>query len=291
MRWLFLVMMAALTGMGCANCQKIQQQFDTCQTTLTDQDLIIKTKESTIRQKDQEIVGLKETITTLKSDVAELNRQLNISSSEKGRYDDRLKSITFSVREFIKKQMRDNRSFLTDIALEDFIGNELINREHSGEDAIFIIDVSHPIPEAGQINGIGGYFSGSADMIVKLLRPVGKDYVVTYEINLTVNIDQAGKHYLDFNNPLIVEKGDIIAYYFPDTVNVPFDSGIGTTAYSKMKSDKFKQGGRLDADDIWHEGQTTRKYSLSYYGIFNTKPKAGALSRPAKLKKWDILAR
>lgn len=293
MKWLFLFIMSSMLGLGCANCQKIQQQFDTCQTTLTDQDFIIKKQESTLRQNDQKIAELKETIATMESDIAELNRKLKISSSEKGRYDDRLKSITFSVRKFIKKQIQDNRTFLTDIAMDDFIGNELIKREHSGESGIFIVDVSHPVPGSGQINGIGGYFSGSADMIVKLLRPVGKNYVVTYEKNLAVKTDRTGKHYIDFDNPLFVEKNDVIAYYFPKTVNVPYDSGIGTTAYSKMKSDKFKQGGPVEADDIWHKGETLRKYSLSYYGIFNTKPKAVHLNlnKIENLGKWDTMAK
>ncbi len=272
MRWIFLFILVAMTTIGCAaNCQNIQQQLDACQATLTDQDFIIKKQESTIRQKDQKIAEHKEAIEKISADNAELNRRLNISSNEKGRYDERIKDIASSVREFIKQQMRDNRNFLTGIALEDFIGNELIERAHTGDDKIIIINVAHPVPSGGQINGVGGYFSGPADIIIKLLRPVGNDYIVIYNKQVQVAAEEPGKKYIDFDSPFIVKKGDVIAYYFPDTVNVPYDSDIGTNTYSKMRSDKYQHGDRIAADDIWHTDQPKRKYSLNYYGIFYTR--------------------
>jgi len=272
MRWIFLFILTATTTMGCAaNCQKVQQELNTCQVTLTDQDYIIKKQESTLRQKDQKIAEQKESIEKMGADIAELNRQLNISSSEKGRYDERIKNIASSVREFIKQQMRDNRNFLTGIALEDFIGNELIERAHSDEENILVVDVSNPVPSGGQINGVGGYFSGSADIIVKLLRPSGNDYIVIYNKQVTVETDEPGKKYIDFVSPFIVKKGDVIAYYFPGPVNVPYDSDIGTNTYSKIRSDKFGHGDRMAAADIWHTDEIKRKYSLNYYGIFYTR--------------------
>jgi len=272
MRWIFLCILIAMTTIGCAaNCQNVQQQLDTCQVTLTDQDYIIKKQESTIRQKDQKIVDQKETIEKMGADIAELNRRLNISSNEKGRYNERIKNIASSVREFIKQQMRDNRNFLTDIALEDFIGNELIEREHSGEEKMLIVNVSHPVPSGGQINGVGGYFTGSADIVIKLLRPVGNDYIVIYNKQVQVDAEEPGKKLIDFDSPFIVKKGDVIAYYFPGNVNAPYDSDIGTNTYSKMRSDKYAHGDRIAAGDIWNADQIKRKYSLNYYGIFYTR--------------------
>lgn len=290
MRWLFVCMMAALTGLGCAaNCKNIQQQLDTCQATITDQDFIIKKQESTMRQKDQQADELKNKIHTLETQIAELNRRLNISSSEKGRYDERIKNITYSVREFLRDQMRETRNFLTDVSLEDFIGNELIERGHSGETELFIVDVLHPVPSEGQINGIGGYFLTSADIVIKLIRPVGKDYVVIYDKQVRAEVNSPGKLNIDFDSPFIVQKSDIIAFYFPGTVNVPYDVDIGTDTYSRMKSDKYKHGDKIADDDIWHAEQIKRKYSLNYYGVFNTKPDFQA--DPSKLDKWDTLKR
>lgn len=272
MRWIFLFILVAMTTIGCAaNCQKVQQELNTCQATQTDQDYIIKKQESTLRQKDQKISEQHESIKKMGTDIAELNRQLNISSSEKGRYDERIKTIASSVREYIKKQMQDNRNFLTGIALEDFIGSELIERAHSEEENILVVDVSNPIPSGGQINGIGGYFTGSADIVVKLLRPSGNDYIVIYNKQVQVETEAPGSKYIDFDSPFIVKKGDVIAYYFPGSVNVPYDSDIGTNAYSKMRSDKFGHGDRMAAADIWHADEIKRKYSLNYYGIFYTR--------------------
>lgn len=273
MRWIFLFILVAMTTIGCAaDCQKIQLELNTCQTTLSDQDFIIKKQESTLRQKDQKIAEQEETISKMGADIAELNRQLNISTNEKGRYDERIRNIASSVREFIKQQMRDNRNFLTDIALEDFVGNELIEREHSGEDNILIINVDSPVPSGGQINGIGGFFTGPADIVIKLLRPVGSDYIVIYNKQVQVDAEATpGKKYIDFDSPFIVKKGDIIAYYFPGPVNVPYDSNIGINTYTKMRSDKYGHSDRIAAADIWHEDQVKRKYSLNYYGIFYTR--------------------
>ncbi|MFZ2633520.1 MAG: hypothetical protein WA081_20030 [Desulfosalsimonadaceae bacterium] len=272
MRWIFLFVLVAMTTIGCAaNCQNVQQQLDTCKTTLTDQDFIIKKQESSIREKDQKIAEQNKTIEKLGLDIAELNRQLNISSDEKGRNDARVREINTKVREFMQKQMRDNTNFLTDIALEDFIGEELMPRQHTGDEKLIIIDVAHPVPSGGQINGIGGYFRGPSDVVIKLLRPVGNDYVVIYTKELTFDAGNPGKKTIDFESPFIVKKGDVIAYYFPGPVNVPYDVNIGINTYTEMESDEYAQGDRIAAEDIWHKDQTKRKYSLNYYGIFYTR--------------------
>jgi hypothetical protein len=127
------------------------------------------------------------------------------------------------------------------------------------------------VPSQGQINGIGGYFTGACDIHIKLLRPVGNDYIVTYSKPLKVEAAEPGERLIDFDQPIIARKGDIIAYYFSGPVNVPFDSALGIPSYFKMGSDKYQKGDRVAADDIWQSDQTKRKYSLNYYGIFYTK--------------------
>lgn len=272
MKWIFLFSLVAMTTIGCAaNCQNIQQQLDSCQATLTDNDFVINKQESTLRQKDQKIAEQNETIKKMGTDIAELNRRLNISSNEKGRNNERIRNIASSVREYIKQQMKNNRNFLTGIALEDFIGNELIERAHSGDEKMLIVNMAHPIPSGGQINGVGGYFTDAADIVIKLLRPVGNDYIVIYDKQVRVDAAAPDEKYIDFDSPFIVKKGDVIAYYFPGPVNVPYDSDIGTNTYSPIRSDKYAHGDRIAAEDIWHTDQIKRKYSLNYYGIFYTR--------------------
>jgi len=271
MRMTFLLMMIGIFSVGCANCKNIQDQFDACQKTLTDQDLIIKNKDSTIRQKDQDLKDKDDSIKKLELQIVELNRRLSITSSEKGVNDDRIKNISFLVREYIKDQIRKNKDFLSAVELEDFIGNELIKREYSGEAGLFIIDTANPVPSDGQINGVGGYFLGSTEVVVKLLRPMGKDYIVTESKNLNFDLDKAGKSYIDFDNPLIVKKDDIMAFYFPKSVTVPYDSGFGVSTYSSLKEDKYESGGKIAAEELQATNQVKRKYSLNYYGIFIQK--------------------
>lgn len=204
-------------------------------------------------------------------DIAELHRQINILSTEKGRTSERARDIATAVREYIKNQMRDQRNFLTNIALEDFIGDALIERANTGEENIMVVHVAHPVPSGGQVNGIGGYFNGSGNLVVKLLRPTGNDFIVIYDKQISVSVETPGEQPIDFDSPFIVKKGDIIAYYFPGPVIVPHDINIGTTAYLKMRSDQYPHGSRVASADIWREGQPLRKYSLNYYGIFYTR--------------------
>jgi len=279
MRWgIIFISLAMIVGTGCATNQAMQQKLDQCQQSLSDQDLLITKQESTIRQKEQKIKDQNSSIQNLEAQVAELNRRLNISSTEQSRYNARIRRISSSVREFIKDQIRDQRNFLTDIALEDFIGNPLIARENTDAANNMIINVAHPVPSQGQINGIGGYFTGPCEVYIKLLRPVGKDYVVTYSKALTIDAAEPGERLIDFEQPIIARKGDIVAYYFPGPVPVPFDSELGIPSYFKMRSDKYQNGDRVKADDIWRSDQTKRKYSLNYFGIFYTKVSESAES-------------
>jgi len=260
-----------MVGMGCATCPEVRQQLDQCQQSISAQDMVIADKDSIIRQKDQKIEKQKEAIAMLEAHVADLRRRLNISSTEQSSYNERIRRISSSVREFIKQQIRDERNFLTDIALEDFVGNPLVNRRNTDDKNNMIIDVAHPVPSQGQINGIGGYFTGSCKIHVKLLRPVGNDYIVTCNKPIAVQAANPGKQLIDFDKPIIANKGDIIAYYFPGPVKVPFDGALGINSYFKLDADAYENGNRVEAGDIWRSDQEKRKYSLNYYGIFYTR--------------------
>lgn len=265
MKIFFLLAVLLITGVGCAtNCQNVQKNFDDCQSTLTDQDFIIKKQESTLRQQATQIQ-------TYESNIAELTRQLNISSDEKRTYDERIRKIASEVRGFMQKQMRDNRDFLTGIVFDDFIGNELIPRESSGDNRVLIVEVANPVPSGGHIKGIGGYFLDSGEIVVKLLRKSEKDYMVVHSMSIRVEIQKPGKQFIDFDSPLIIKPGDIIAYYFPGPVFVPYDRDVGVVSYQELQSDDYPSGSRVSEDDIWKKNQANRKYSLNYYGIFYRK--------------------
>lgn len=271
MRWMIIFISLAMIGTGCATNQSLQRELDQCRESLSGKDSLIAKQESAIRQKEQKIEDQKESIAILEEQMADLNRRLSISSSEQSSYGERIRRISASVREFIKQQIRDERNFLTDIALEDFIGNPLIKRENTDSDNNMIVDVANPVPSQGQINGIGGYFTGSCEIHIKLLRPVGNDYIVASDKRIQVEAKTPGKQLIDFDQPVIARKGDIVAYYFPGPVNVTFDSQLGINAYFRIRSDRYRSGDRIEADDLWQSEQEKRKYSLNYYGVFYTK--------------------
>lgn len=265
MKWFFLLAALLMAGAGCAaNCQKIQQELDSCRNTLKDQDFIIKKQDSTIRQQENQIQ-------TYEANLAELNKHLAISSREKGTYEERIRKISSEIREYMQKQMQDNREFLTGIVFDDFIGNELVPREFSGENRALIIEVSHPVPSGGHIKGIGGYFLDSGEIVVKLFRLVEKDYMVVHSKSILVEAQKPSMQFVDFDSPLIIKPGDIIGYYFPGTVFVPYDTDVGAISYQTLRSDEYPSGSRISEDAIWEKNQVKRKYSLNYYGIFYRK--------------------
>jgi len=273
MRWGLLFLCLLIASMGCATAfPNVERKLDSCQQAVADKQQRIEDQQSAIKQKEQEIADQKETISTLNSRISKLEHRLKISYSEQDRYDERIQRVTSSVRDFIKKQIQEDRTFLTDVALEDFIGNPLIAREQMDDSANMIFDVAHPVPGQGQINGIGGYFKGSGKIYIKLLRPVGEGYIVTHNTPLEVAADEPGKRLLDFDKPILVNEGDIVALFFPDAAVVAsYDKGIGIDSYLSMRKDKYPNGTRLEADDIVNSGQPKRKYSLNYYGIFFKK--------------------
>lgn len=270
MRWLVLFLCLLTAGMGCATAfPNVEQELSSCRQSVTDKQQRIEAQQAAIEQKEQAIAEKQETISTLNARIAELERRLKISYSEQDRYDERIQRVTSAVRDFIKKQIQEERTFLTDVALEDFVGYPLVEREFLEDPANFIVDIAHPVPGQGQINGIGGYFKGNGEFFVKLLRPAGEDYLVTHNKSLQVAADQPGKKLIDFDKPIFVNEGDILAFYFPDpSVLVSYDTHIGVNSYHRMRKDKYPNGSRLKADDIERPETTKRKYSLNYYGFF-----------------------
>ncbi len=269
MRWIFLFLPIWLAVTGCAStCPEVRQQLKACHQSVIERDQVIGKKQAVIEEKEQTIEDKNETIATLKGQIDELDRRLNILTSEQNRYDERIQRLTSEVRDFVKMQIQENRRFLTNVALEDFVGNPLILRENVAKAGHMIVDMAHPVPGKGQINGIGGYFQGSGEICVKLLRPVGSDYIVTYSKALRVECSKTCKLLIDFDKPILVNKGDVVAYYLPGPVSVVYDREIGVNSYFEVHTDKYPVGERIKADDMWQPKQSKRKYSLNYYGIF-----------------------
>ncbi|HMA66593.1 MAG TPA: hypothetical protein VKO20_02130 [Desulfosalsimonadaceae bacterium] len=270
MRWVlvFASLLAACTGCA-ASCPTLQERLEECRQTITDKETKISEQQSALNNREKRIAEKNETIESLEGRIAKLEKRLNISGSEQQYYDKRLSDLTSGIRSYIKGQIQQSRDFLTRIELEDFIGNPLIERRHLDEEARMIVDTAHPVPGKGQINGIGGYFRGSGRVLVKILRPVGEDYIVAASKALKVGAESAGKHLLDFDNPVIVNKGDLVGYYLPGPAGAAYDSGIGVRSYFRMREDAFPRGGRIESDEIWRENEPARKYSLNYYGVFS----------------------
>ena len=268
MRWILLFVSVCAAGMGCATCPDVRQQLKQSEQTIEMREKLIEQQRAVISEKEGIIEDKNETISTLKNQIDELDRRLNISNNEQDRYDERIQQVTSEVRSFVKKQIQQSRSFLTNIALEDFVGFPLIARENMDTDASMVVDLAHPVPGKGQINGIGGYFKGSGSIVVKLMRPVGSDYIVTYNKTLALDAAEAAKRLIDFDSPIMVNKGDVVAYYLPESISVAYDREIGVSSYFRAATDEFPVGERIQADALWKQKQPKRKYSLNYYGIF-----------------------
>lgn len=272
MRRAVLCICVLAVSAGCtAGLHGGRSPLSACRSTVKEKEQVIEEKNKVIREKQQEVREKEKVISGLRDRVSELERLLKISYREQEQYDERIRNVTSGVRGFLKQQIMDYRNFLTHLSLEDFVGNPLIKRGSMDDSANMVVLSGHPVPAQGQINGVGGYFAGPGKISVKLLKKVGEDYIVTSSKTAAVNGSQPGRQLIDFEKPVIAEKGDLVAFYFPEGVNVYYDGGIGEASWMRISPDECRNGKKLKREDILRKKRQSRKYSLNYYGVFYSR--------------------
>ncbi len=101
-------------------------------------------------------------------------------------------------------------------------------------------------------------------MAVKVLRRVDERWLVIWQSPL-LKVPQSGLQRVSLPVGVGVEAGDIVAYYFPESLPVSFDEGAGDTRYLP---EDLTLGESINASSLSGARQR-RAYSLGVYGLLN----------------------
>lgn len=194
-------------------------------------------KDSNAELKAQ-LAGAKQQISSLSSehhimasDNTELKRVMSILDSEKNSRTEESLVLRAQTRRFTQSTIDQLKKFLVQSNLLDYIGEELVDRTKMDLDAMVLVDLDNPVPRSGTLVGIHGVFAQSTRFVVNILRPVDDRFVVIWQSPM-LEMSNVDAQRLTFPLTVGVEKGDVIAYDFPDSVGVKYDQGTGNTVLS-----------------------------------------------------------
>src|SRR5690606_13496874 len=135
---------------------------------------------------------------------------------------------------------------------------------HAEGEPWLLLDLANPVPGAGRLTGVGGYFVNAGKFSVKVLRPVDNKLVVIWE-SQSLHVTQPGIQHIPFTVSVVVEKGDVIAYQLNENISIAFDEGTGDTRFRK---ESLGLGQTVSASAFGGE-KRRRTYSLGVFGLLN----------------------
>lgn len=200
----------------------------------------------------------------LQAQLAELSRVNAVLDTEKMSRVQESSQLRSQVRSFVQHQIDVYKEFLVRGGLLDYIGGELVERSHAEGEPWLLLDLANPLPGAGRLTGVGGYFVHAGKFTVKVLRPVDNKLVVIWE-SQPLQVTQSGIQQIPFTVSVVVEKGDVIAYQLDQEISVAFDEGTGDTRFRK---ESLGLGQTVSASAFGGE-KRRRTYSLGVYGLLN----------------------
>jgi hypothetical protein len=210
------------------------------------------------------IASLKIQESELRQELAEKSRVMSVLGTEKSSRVQESSELRGQVRRFVQHQIDVYKDFLVQGGLLDYIGGELVERSNVEPKALFVVDLSNTIPNAGTLTGVGAHFVRPGSFSVKVLRKIDQNLVVIWD-SKPLHVTQSGINRINFPVSVGVEQGDVIGYYFAEGVAVSFDEGTGDTRY---QSDELMLGASVRINSLQGE-KRRRAYSLGVYGLLN----------------------
>lgn len=195
-----------------------------------------------------------------------LQRQRDVAKTlgkEKAVHMTQVGDLRSDTRRFLSSQISFLREFSQKTELLDYVGGELISRQHLDGKNQTLVDLENRIPSGGSVFGSWGHFAGSCTYLVSILRKVDEKWFAVWQSE-PCNVVNTGLQKFDFRVPVSVEKGDIIAYTFRGAVGVTHDRGTGATVYV---NDELKTGSSVKRSHLRGESDK-RAYSIGVVGIF-----------------------
>lgn len=220
--------------------------------------------EQQLADAQREIRELKQTEQQLRDSINDLRHTTTVLTTEKTSRVQESSSLRGEVRKFVQANIDNLKEFMVKGNLLDYIGSEQVPRSKQDGSAMFLVDFANPAPADGALTGVGGFFTNPGMFYVKILRPVGGQYVVIWE-SKTIDISASGKQFVQFPFTVGIERGDVLGYYFPQQVNVGYDTSTGDTLYN---SGDQELGSSLSKTFMSGVSQR-RAYSIGVYGLLN----------------------
>lgn len=217
-----------------------------------------------LQQAQADIVRLKDQEWELREQIEELRRVNDVLDVEKMSRIQESSVLRGQVRRFVQSQIDAYKDFMVQGGLLDYVGGELVERSHREDKPLLLVDLANPVPAAGTLTGVGGYFFRPGKFRVNVLRPVDDKLVVIWDSN-PLQVFQTGINQLNFPVSVVVEAGDVIAYQFDEGVMASFDEGTGDT---RFQMNPVKLGELLKPGSLTGE-KRKRAYSLGVYGLLN----------------------
>ncbi len=216
-----------------------------------------------------QLSGAKQQISSLRSehkimaaDNTELKRIMAILDTEKESRTEESAVLRAQTRHFTQLTIDQLKKFLVQSNLLDYVGEELFSRTKMDIDSAVLVDLANPIPRNGTLMGIHGYFAQATRFSVNVLRPVGERYVVVWQGPM-LEMAKTGAQRMQFPLSVGVEKGDIVAYDFPESIGIKYDQGTGHTLLGKKS---FLLGASVERSALKAQDEK-RAYSIGVTAI------------------------
>lgn len=199
----------------------------------------------------------------LNDKVADLVRVSGTLQREKRARVEEADQLRKSMRSFAQEQMETLREFSLRQDFFDYIGAELVNRQHSGDENITLVDSGNRLPGNGTLLAVRGYFIVPCRLRLLVLRPKEEQWEVV-QVSAPLEVAAAGLNQIDLEVPMAVQSGDILGFTFAGPVGIPYDEKTGHTL---LFSDPLRAGSQLHIPDT--RGTPNRRaYSIGGVGLF-----------------------
>lgn len=212
-----------------------------------------------------EVARLDQANRVLQAELTERERIMAVLDTEKDTRANEASQLRAQIRGFVQQRIDGLKAFLVHSDLLDYIGSELVDRAQSDEQPHTIVDLANPVPRAGSLTAVGGYFNHSDEFTVMVLRPVGSDWVVIWRSQSLLVADQ-GLQQINLPVSVGVEAGDVLAYRLPAQL-VGFDRGTGQSYLVNSRGQKQLATGSILMQKQLAAMQEHRAYSLGVYAL------------------------
>jgi len=224
-----------------------------------------KSLEQELSSANSEIRQLKKSEADLRNKIGDLTQTANVLTTEKTSRVAESSTLRSQVRKFVQNNIDDLKTFMVQGNILDYVGSELVPRAKLDTKAIFVIDFANAMPSSGVLTGVGGNFTKAGALTVKVLHPVGDQYVITWE-SKSLEIAGPGKQQAQFPVSVGIEKGDVIGYFFAEAPNVGYDISTGDTLYTNDDAAL----GAMVSKSVLSGTSERRAYSLGVYGLLDS---------------------